>query len=780
MNSRDPLVRPGIDVHQYYTLDLPSTASAAQADIYSFNGTRGMGVPTNYKIQFTHPLPDLPRGDYINKMASFVIQPPLATPWSEPEAARRIHGMITSFAQIASNRDQTMYEVTLESRLALLRNMPRTRYFFGESEPEIIQKILTEHGFNQIFADFRFELYRSYRARPIITQWNEDDLAFTMRLCRRVGIWFVCETGEQCEVVRFGDDFTHYIHDQQRFMVPYQERNGLHTVGRESVQSLEMRSTMMPGKFSARNYSPEQPNNDPMNGTQSIHGDTTTYGEAYTWGLDLEDEQDAAREVELRQEAALAEQVVYAGRCDMLDIGPSCVLEFSNRKLPEVKYGLLVVSMTCSASHKEGYKVEFTAIPSDRQYRMPLREETWPRIQGVVTGTIASTNDYVGPYLDAQGRYIVNIHADRDQRTPGLESCPMRLAKPYGGQGQTGFHFGLEPGTIVTVGFLWGNPDRPYISQVLHTARHVDPIVVGHPWSQRHTIHTRSNNTLQMEDRSGQEHIKLATESGKSQLNLGYLVNRKNEQRGSGIEVRTDSHAAVRGGAGLLLTADSQTQAKGHQTDTQPASDQFSLTQAQAEELARAATTAKAEIADLKAENDWLKGELVGLKEAVIALSAPHGIGMATPGRMMVSTAKDTSFATSASFNVSAFRKIVMAAKEAISLFAQNGISMFAARGKVQIHAITDGLDVASQKDAYIRSTGGKVIIEAKDELLLKCGGSYISLKPHNLTNATPGDYVERAVSWQKADPDGVLTKAAVPYVTDIADLARHGSRFSG
>ncbi|MBB3257524.1 uncharacterized protein involved in type VI secretion and phage assembly [Paraburkholderia bannensis] len=155
MNSRDPLVvRPGIDVHQYYSLDIPSSPSAAQADIYAFTGTRGMGVPTKYVIQFTHPQRDLPRSDFIMKTAAFVIQPPRANTWDPPEDARKVYGVITGFAQLAGNHDQTMYEVTLESRLALLRNMPRQRFFFDKSEPEIIQQILGEHKFNQVFADF--------------------------------------------------------------------------------------------------------------------------------------------------------------------------------------------------------------------------------------------------------------------------------------------------------------------------------------------------------------------------------------------------------------------------------------------------------------------------------------------------------------------------------------------------------------------------------------------------------------------------------------------------
>ncbi|MEX3979748.1 type VI secretion system Vgr family protein [Paraburkholderia sp. EG287A] len=755
MNSRDPLVRPGIDIHQYYSLDIPSSASSALADIYSFKGTRAIGEPTKYTIQFTHPQHDLSRSDYINRMGSFVIQPPPVSRWSEPEAPQRVQGMVTAFAQIASNHAQSLYEVTLESRLALLCNRPRVRYFFDMSEPEVIERILREHEFNQIFADYQFGLYRSYRKRAIIAQWGEDDLAFITRLCRRAGIWFVCETGKRCEVVRFGDDYSKYIHDNARFTYPYQELNGLHTVARESVRSLEMRATMQPAKFSVRSFSPEQPNNERINGSTAINGDRTTYGETYMWGLDLDDENDAARETELRQEAAIAEQVVYRGTGDMLEPWPSCVLKLSNRDLPDVKYGLLIVSMTCSASRKEGYKVEFSAIPSDRQFRIPLKEETWPRIEGVVTGTIASTKDYVGPYLDDQGRYIVNLHPDRDPRTPGVESCPMRLAKPFAGEGQTGFHFGLEPGTVVTVAFLWGNPDRPFISQVLHTALHTDPLVVGHPWAMRHTIRTRSNNTLQMDDRSGEEHIKLATECGKSQLNLGHAVDRLNKARGEGFELRTDLKGHVRAGGGLLLSANEQKKAQGQFTDMDAVSSQFNITQAQAQGLAAAATMAKTEIADIKAENEWLKSELVGLKKAVLALSAPNGVGIATPQRMMVSTGKDTSFATSLGFNVSALKNIALAAAETVSLFAQRtGIFIAAMRGKVQIQAQSDAMELVSQLDMKFFSVAGTLTATAANGIVLNGGGSaYIKVHGDNVEIGGAGDLIIKVPDMDKQGP---------------------------
>ncbi|MCV9986373.1 type VI secretion system tip protein VgrG, partial [Burkholderia pseudomallei] len=188
--------------------------------------------------------------------------------------------------------------------------------------------------------------------------------------------------------------------------------------------------------------------------------------------------------------AGRAEQGENRGTCDFLDLTPGAVLKLTNRTLPDAKHGLLALRVTGRASRKSGYRVDFDAIPSDRLFRLALREETWPRVEGVITGTVASSGGWRAPYLDNQGRYIVHIHADKDTRTPGLESCPMRLAKPFAGAGQAGFHFGLVEGTVVTVGFLWGNPDLPYISQVLHTAEDTDPIVAGYPWGTRNTIRT--------------------------------------------------------------------------------------------------------------------------------------------------------------------------------------------------------------------------------------------------------------------------------------------------
>lgn len=740
--------------HRHYRLDMPQAKGAELVDIFAFEGERAIGEPTRYAIRFTHPQPDLSRTDYLNKPAAFVTQPPFNPLMTlKPEPERRIQGVITGFGQRGSSRDETTYEVVLESRLALLRNAPKCRFFLEKNFPEIIGQILREHGFDRIHGSFEFNLYRQYDRRAFVMQWQEDDLTFITRLCRRSGIWFVCEEGEHCENVRFGDDFTHYRRDPN-LTVPYRQYSGLESTGAESVDSLEMDATTIPARYSVRAYNYNAAP-DPIDGTNIIRDDRTTYGETYTWGSSHLTAEEAEREALLRREVAVAGQVVYHGTCNMLDLAPSGVLKFSNRKLPDAEYGLLAVRVKCSASRSKPYRVEFIAIPSDRLYRLPLLEHTWPKVHGTITGRIASPGDYPHPYIDSDGRYIVSLHLDRDNRPAGGNSCPMRLAKAFAGANETGLHFGLVDGTEVGVDFHNGDPDFPFISQVFHNSQAPDPIVSRARWMSRSTIHTRANNTVEFEDWQGEEHIKIATEQGKSQLNLGHTVNRQRKLRGNGFELRTDLQGSVRAGGGLLVSADMQEKALGKQTDMKPAMNQFQLAQAQAQGLADVAAVAKAEIADLKAENQWLRDELVDLKKAVIALSAPHGIGLATPDRVMVAAGKDVSVTTSSRFNVSAVRNIAIAAGDVLSLFAYRlGIKLFAARGKVQIQAQSDAMELVAQKDMNLSSANGTLIANAANGVVLSGGGSaYIKVQRDSVEIGGAGNLVLKIIEVKKSGP---------------------------
>ncbi|WP_244106487.1 type VI secretion system Vgr family protein [Burkholderia anthina] len=782
MAISDTPARAGINIHQFYSLDIKGAPAAALADIYAFDGASGMGEPTRYTIQFTHPRHDLARSEFLSRIGAFVIQPPPRDRWSLPERARHVQGVVTGFALKGTNRDQSLYEIVLESRLALLRNTPKCRFFLDMSIPEIIEQILREHEFDKIFARFEFQLYRTYRKRRFVMQWGEDDLAFITRLCRRSGIWFVCEEGERCERVRFGDDYAYYRRDPAGLTVAYRPHSGLEAGDVESVGSLEMHARTLPAAYAVRTFNTEAAISDPIEAVSAIRDDRTTYGEAYSWGAPNQSEEEAKEEAQLRREAALAGQVEYRGECDMLDLAPGSVLKLSNRSLPDAKHGLLVVRMTCGASRTKAYRVKFDAIPSDRQYRMPLKEEAWPRIDGVITGTIASPGGWKDPYVDGQGEYIVDLHLDRDPRTPGLQSCPMRLAKPFAGPGQTGFHFGLVEGTVVGVSFLWGCVDLPFISHVLHTAQHTDPIVAGAPWGTRNTIRTRSNNTLQMDDRDGREHIKVATEHGKSQLNLGHMVDRGQGERGSGAELRSDGRAALRGGGGVLVSAYARNDASGKQLDMQETVAQLEDALALAKALASSAQASKAEAADIDSQRA-ANAALDQLRQPGVLVTAPASAGVVAGKNVQVVAGENIVGVARGDASWSVWKRFTVAAHDMVSLFTQKGMSLIAAAGAVVVQAQRGRMQLASQDDMTVETVSGVLHVKSAKEIVLSVGGSYFRMTPGGIEMGTRGGVLFKTSSLKKTGPaqmdlgGAAFAPVFVPYTTQC-DVWRTNSSF--
>ena len=102
-----------------------------------------------------------------------------------------------------------------------------------------------------------------------------------------------------------------------------------------------------------------------------------------------------------------------------------------------------------------------------------------------------------------------------------------------------------------------------------------------------------------VKDIPGQEHIKVSTEyGGKSQLNLGHLVDAQRGQRGEGFELRTDDWGTIRAGKGVFISADKQAQADGKVLSMEAAIEQLKTALSLAQTMANAATSAEAKPGD--------------------------------------------------------------------------------------------------------------------------------------------------------------------------------------
>jgi type VI secretion system secreted protein VgrG len=121
-------------------------------------------------------------------------------------------------------------------------------------------------------------------------------------------------------------------------------------------------------------------------------------------------------------------------------------------------------------------------MPSDIQFR-PQRRAAMPRFDGLLSGRVEGpvTNQ---PRLDDQGRYRVRIPFDLSSTAEGDGSRWVRMATPFGGDGD-GMHFPLFPGTEVVLGCENGDPDRPVILGAVSNPRNENVVTSEDPLSNR-------------------------------------------------------------------------------------------------------------------------------------------------------------------------------------------------------------------------------------------------------------------------------------------------------
>ncbi|WP_380180854.1 type VI secretion system Vgr family protein [Kalamiella sp. sgz302252] len=745
---------------------LAITGCDAVLDVENFTGSEGLSRLYRYQICFTSPDSDIPMTQVLRQNATLTLRalPQTVPGMPLPETLRIVHGVVTGFQRLSGSADQTRYEIILEPFLALLSRQIRShRFFVGRTVPEVVEQILTEHGLKGW--EYDFHLKESYPVRGQINQYHESDLAFIERLLAEVGIhyFFTLHPETHTEVVHFSDRQGAWEYGKT---LPLNSPSGTNDNGVESVWGLTVShgvaaSTVTTGDYNHRaaHLRMESAAADVSQGADGA----VTYGDVWLYGPGHNEPGDAyTPETEtgnfyarLAHERQLCRRTLVKGESSDATLGPGQVITVTagalSDGLPVALSGpLAVMSATLSASRETALRVAFDAVPNTetRVWRPELKPR--PVVSGTLTARVTSarSNDQYA-WQDAAGLYRVKFDADRDERTAGQESMPVRLAKPYGGD-LYGFHFPLIQGTEVAIAFHNGDPDRPYIAHALHDSRHPDHVTEKN--DTRNVIRTPANNKLRMEDKRGEEHIKLATEyGGKTQLNLGHNVNAERQRRGEGAELRTDAHVAIRGGKGVLISAQPQPQAGGEMLAMAEAVAQLEQAQGLAESLNAAAKAARAELADIATQQALLEESLKELKQAALLLTAPAGIAQVTPKSVQLSAGENVTVTSGKNANFSILKKVTMAAGERISLYAQKaGIKLFAGKGKVEIEAQSDEMGLAALKDIRISSSEGKIVISAKKEILLTSGGGYIRIADGTVECAAPDKIIERGAVWQK------------------------------
>ena len=371
----------------------------------------------------------------------------------------------------------------------------------------------------------------------------------------------------------------------------------------------------------------------------------------------------------------------------------------------------------------------------------------------------------------------------------------MRVAEAQSGP-NWGSQFTPRIGSEVLIDFIEGDIDRPVVVAQLYNGNDVPPFPAGAESDANHagtisgwhsTAHDGSGfNQWVVDDTQSQLRMRLASSQGKSQLNLGHLIDQadtgaqRGNYRGQGFELRTDAWGVVRGAEGLLISSTARPVAGASVTSTQmdahEAVAQLKGAQQLAQTMAEAATQQQAlHSADAyQAKTDFISvidpqdqgkhpasvngqdafKSPAGSREsdsaqpvekfskAAVLMESPSNVNWASAASTVLYAGENLHWTTQGDTHWTAADTASLAAGKAATLFAHDGgIQAFAGNGPVSLQAHTDALEILADKDVSVISVNEGIEIKARQKIVLQAGQASVTLEGGNITFACPGTF---------------------------------------
>ncbi|NIE84210.1 MULTISPECIES: type VI secretion system Vgr family protein [unclassified Burkholderia] len=418
-------------------------------------------------------------------------------------------------------------------------------------------------------------------------------------------------------------------------------------------------------------------------------------------------------------------------------------------------------------SHDDGsagfYLVEVEAQRTAIPYRSPIEHEK-PEVHLETAIVVGPQGEEV--YTDELNRVKVMFVWDRQNPGDAGASCWVRVAQSDTGGGYGGVHM-PRVGEEVIVGYVGGDCDRPIVLHRVYNGAvspqwHSNGILSGHRSKE---YGGSGYNQMVMDDATGQNRVQLMSSSAGSLLHLGYLIDQSGNARGaylgSGFDLRTDAYGAVRASQGLYVTTHPKS-ASSQPLDVREAQQQLVNAESVVEAMSQASQAHQAEsLGDghdaLKAFTDATQNSVQGtqsggltagggtgsvnaFKTPVMLVASPSGIALSTQESLHVSSDQQTNLVSGQSTFIASGKSLVASVAEKISLFVQNaGMKLFAAKGKVELQAHSDNIEVTAQKTVKVLSATERIEVAAQQEILLTSGGAYIRIKGGNIEIHAPG-----------------------------------------
>lgn len=721
-----------------------------------------------------------------------------------------IHGYVHHFAELGADGSCIYYQFRFSSWLYFLRLRRDQRDWQEKNGEQILADVFAAHSRVSGSNGYRFDLREPLPTYSYRMQW-ESDLNFVYRSMEEAGVFGRFEFADN------GGSHTFVITDDVLQLPAL--RNEVVRIGRagdgeefDGFVSLRERAQLQSAQLTATTFDYKQPGLDKsvVGATAApdglpADGEVYDYTGAYTWATRRDGERHVRTRIEawgsriqrfdavgalrsampghwfklardaLRDSGSPSEEYVMLGvdwaiRNNVPGLDGYPALEGSLREELTARAASQGSSPVKHSDGAEGFfQVKVELQRRGTPFRLP-REHSKPQMSLMNATVVAVPGEEV--FTDRLNRVRVHYPWYRDTQA----SCWVRAAFADAGAQRGAIH-PLRDGDAVLVDFVGGDCDRPVIvSRVAggdtEPVWHTNGVLSGYRSKE---YSGNGYNQLVFDDSTRQNRVHLYSSSYRTHLHLGYLIEHENNTRGvylgSGFDLKSDAHGALRAARGLVVSTHPTSTAQ--PLDVTPAAEQLAGARQVADLASQASETNHAESLEeglhaldrfeqaIRYSNAGSSGggrtagggtgTANGFATPVMLLASPAGMALSTQDSLQATASHQVSVVSGQSTQVAAGKSFLVSAMEKLSLFVQNaGMKLFAAKGKVEIQAQSDAMALSALKDLTITSTNGRLVLSADKEIWIGAGGSYIRITPDLIENGTKGQILEKCASWDK------------------------------
>ena len=423
---------------------------------------------------------------------------------------RCFHGLVRAFAGSGTPvRGKWSYSAEIVPKLWFLSQTADCRVFQNKTVQDILDDLCAE-----VSQTVQFKIFGSKSTHEYITQYNERDLDFVLRLTEQEGYHFHFEhsTGDHVMVVT----------DQNQGF-PSSPKPTLHVVheggGIDVLTDWQKSSATAHGKIRLLDYDPAQPSTKPSGQQATTLGTNgATLRDVFQWpALNLVAANVTGR-ARLMMEAAEAQVALReaAGENPLFSAGSRFVLardpydraENVEHVIQRISHYGRDDSWVTGASTTD-YRNQLDAFPVKITWRQPL---VTPRpVMAGVYGAIVLGPSGEEIHADKLGRIKVQLFYDHRQDTTADKAVWARVMQPWAGN-TWGWQHLPRVGTEVAVAFMDGDPDRPVVMGGLYNGE-MKPVFAIPDEQTKSGLRTRSSkqgdtstfSELSFDDKKGAE-----------------------------------------------------------------------------------------------------------------------------------------------------------------------------------------------------------------------------------------------------------------------------------